>query len=296
MSTPDPGAPQAGAALVRFMSERALVLSRAGIDQAQAEIELILCHLLNCDRLDLYLNGPSKLDASVVARVDEIVMRRGTRYPLQYILGESWFYGRRFAVNPAVMVPTPETEQLCEIALSFMRRPEVSAPRVLDLGVGSGVISVTVASEYQDCHVTALDISPEAIAVARANAEAHDVADRIEFRESDFFAAVDPEERFDLIVSNPPYIADSDYATVPPEVKADPTVALLGGSDGLDAVRVIVREAPTFLKPGGRIMFEIGFNQGRPCADLAAAAGVYRKVTIVKDLNDYDRIVVLALK
>ena len=282
-----------GAALVKFIGQRALDLSGAGIDQARTEIEMILCHLLECDRLDLYLNGPARLDDALIARVDAIIAKRKTRYPLQYILGESWFYGRRFAVNPAVMVPTPETEQLCEIALSYLRQPEITSPRVLELGVGSGVISVTLAAEYAACRVTALDVSPDAIEVARGNAEAHNVAEHIEFRRSDLFAAVRGDERYDLFVSNPPYIADSDYATVPPEVKADPKISLLGGTDGLDIVRVIVREAPSLVKKGGRIMFEIGFNQGRPVAELCEASGLYEKVTIVKDLNDYDRIVVL---
>jgi release factor glutamine methyltransferase len=155
------------------------------------------------------------------------------------------------------------------------------------------VIAVTLAAEYTACRVTALDVSPDAIAVARGNAEAHSVADRIEFCRSDLFESVEGNEKYDLFISNPPYIADSDRATLPPEVKADPRIALFGGADGLDVIRVIVREAPRYVRSGGRIMFEIGFNQSRAVAELCEATGLYEKVTIVKDLNEYDRIVIL---
>ena len=269
-------------------------LEQAGIDQAEAEIELILCHLLGVGRLKLYLDGAGMLTDDLIQRADEIVERRTTRYPLQYILEEAWFYGRSFYVSPAVMVPTPETELLVETAVNFCRRQELRCPRILDLGVGSGVISVTLANELDSCRIVALDLSPEAIEVARRNAETLGGADRIEFRESDYFAAVAEGEQFDLILSNPPYIAESDYAGLPPEVLADPKLALTSGADGLDAARVILRDAPNMLAPGGRVMFEIGFHQAANIANATAGDPRYQTIVILKDLNDIDRVVILS--
>jgi len=281
-------------ALPQIFSRYMLRLEQAGIDQAEAEIELILCHLLGVDRLKLYLDGAGMLTDELVRRADEIVERRATRYPLQYILEEAWFYGRSFFVSPAVMVPTPETELLVETAVNFCRRQGYSCPRILDLGVGSGVISVTLANELDDCRIVALDLSPEAIEVARRNAETLSGADRIEFRESDYFGAVAEGEQFDLILSNPPYIAESDYAGLPPEVLADPKLALTSGADGLDAMREILRDAPNILAPGGRVMFEIGFNQAANVTNATAGDPRYQTIVILKDLNDIDRVVILS--
>ncbi len=269
-------------------------LEAAGIDQAEAEVELILCHALGVDRLNLYLDGADLLTDEAIARVDQIVERRVTRYPLQYILEEAWFFGRAFYVSPAVMVPTPETELLVDNAMRFIRRQRLAKPRILDLGVGSGVISVTLANELTGCRIVALDLSPEAIEVARRNAETLGGADQIEFRESNYFEAVGADERFDLILSNPPYIAEPDYAGLPPEVLADPKLALTSGADGLDAARVIVREAVQYLAPHGRIMFEIGYNQAEKVAAMTAHDDRYRSIVIIKDLNDIDRVVILA--
>lgn len=269
-------------------------LEEAGIDHGEAEVELILCHLLDVNRLTLYLEGARLLTDDVVRRADEIVERRCTRYPLQYILEEAWFYGRKFFVSPAVMVPTPETELLVESALTFIRCHQLRRPRILDIGVGSGVVSVTLANELTDCRITALDISAEALAVARRNAEELGQADHIEFRQSDFFAGVSEAERFDLILSNPPYIAEPDYDTLPPEVLADPKLALTAGADGLDAIKVIVRDAPKYLAPGGRIMFEIGEQQAEQAGLLTQSDKRYESIVILKDLNDRDRVVILS--
>jgi len=280
--------------LPRFIADKASVLEVAGIESAKAEIEWILCHVLDVDRLHLYLHGSQLLDDESIKRIDQIVNRRATRYPLQYILEESWFYGRKFFVSPAVMVPTPETEGLCEAALGFMRSHEFEAPWIMDLGTGSGVIAVTLASELQEVDIVALDKSPEALNVAMKNASDLGVSRKIDFRQSDFFAALDSDERFDLILSNPPYIREVDYEDLPPEVKADPKLAMTAGDDGLDAIRVIVRDAPNFLNPGGRIMFEIGMGQSEQVAALTADDPRYRSFTCLKDLNDIDRIVILS--
>ncbi len=280
--------------LPQLIGKYSVMLDHAGIDQSLAEVELILCHLLNVDRLHLYLDSEKLITEQHIARLDEIIAKRCTRYPLQFILGEAWFYGRRFIVTPAVMAPTPETELLCETALKIIGNKKLSSPRILDIGVGSGVISVTLAKELPDCKVVAVDISTEALDVARQNVLAYTCADKIELRQSDFFSAVKPDEQFDIIISNPPYIAEPDYDTLPPEVLADPKIAMTAGTDGLDAIRVIVQEAPNYLAPNGRIMFEIGCEQAEQVAKLTETDNRYSSIDILKDLNDRDRIIVLA--
>ena len=224
----------------KFIADKARLLTDAGVERARGEIEIILCHLLDCERLDIYLHGYDMVTDDTRARLDKIIERRLSREPLQYILGESWFYGRRFRVSPAVMVPTPETELLCETAIKYVQQHGIEHARVLDVGVGSGVISVTMALELPECEVVALDISKEAIEVARTNATELGAVDRIEFRQSDFFSSVGDKELFDLILSNPPYIANWEYDALPTDVKAYPTFSLLAGDDGLDAVRLFL--------------------------------------------------------
>jgi release factor glutamine methyltransferase len=279
--------------LAKFISEKAAVLEQAGIDQGKAEVELMLCHLLDVDRLHLYLDGPSRIDDNILEKFESIFTRRLTRYPLQYILQESWFYGRRFFVSPAVMVPTPETEVLCETALGFCKYRKYQKPCILDLGVGSGVISVTMAKELTDCAIVALDVSEEAIDVARKNAASLGGLDKIDFRRSELFSALHRDESFSLILSNPPYISEDEYRTLEPEVLADPKQALVGGADGLDVIRAILGEAPDYLAPDGRIMFEIGYNQSETIAQLTERDDRYTSLNIIKDLNDIDRVIVL---
>ncbi len=282
--------------LPKFISERATVLEAAGVESAAAEIEWILCHVLDVDRLNLYLHGVELLNHERIQQIDRIVERRATRYPLQYILEESWFYGRKFFVSPAVMAPTPETELLCEQAIRFLRTRETCCPRALDVGVGSGVIAVTVALEVPTSHVIALDISPEALAVARRNGSQLCRGFRIEFRQSNLFAAVRDSERFDVIVSNPPYIAEPDYPTLMPEVLADPKIAMTAGEEGLDIIKVLVAKAPDHLAPGGRLMFEIGYGQAEKVAKLTEQDERYDSISILRDLNNIDRIVILSCK
>ena len=279
--------------LPHFISQRARILEDAGIECAHAEMEWILCHVLKVDRLNLFMHGQELLDDSALRRIDEIVARRRERFPLQFILEEAWFYGRKFYVNPSVMAPTSETETLCESAIRFLRLKDIKAPRILDMGTGSGVIAVTLAAEMPSASVVALDISAEALQVARRNAKNLDVADRIEFRPSDYFSAIGGGETFDVVLSNPPYISASEYPTLQKEVLHDPRVAMLGGEDGLDAIRVIVAEAPRFLSKGGRIMFEVGFNQVEAVAKLTEVDPRYRSFSYLKDLAGVDRVIIL---
>ncbi len=279
--------------LPKLIAERAKVLTAAGIQSAAAEIEWMLCHILDVDRLNLYLHGSRLLTPEKLVRLDELIQKRLTRWPLQFILNESWFYGRKFYVTPDVMAPTPETELLCEAALRLIAQRKLQVPRVLDVGTGSGVVAVTMANEAPTAEVVALDVSEAALAVARRNANALGADDRIRFRQSDLFEAVSPDERFDLILSNPPYIAEPDYAGLEPEVKADPKIAMTAGVEGLDIIKRLVAEAPGYLAPAGRIMFEIGYGQSEKIAALTSQDERYSSLDILQDLNGIDRIIVL---
>lgn len=277
----------------KLIAKNAVILKASGIDTPEVEVETILCHLMGVNRLNLYLHGEKLIDDKAIARLDQIVARRSTRYPLQMILQEYWFFGRKFFVNDDVMVPAPETELLCEGALTYLKSNKIQSPRVLDIGTGSGVIAITLACEYIVGEILAVDISPSAMNVARKNANTHSVNDKIEFRESNFLDAVKKSEKFDLIISNPPYVTETEYKTLAPEVHADPKIAITSGEDGLDAIRVILEKAPDFLAKGGHIMFEIGHDQAERIIKITEKDSRYNSISILKDLNNFDRIVIL---
>ncbi len=277
----------------RLIAKNAAILKASDIDTPETEIESMLCHLLEVNRLNLYLHGEKLIDEKIIERLDRIVARRATRYPLQMILNEYWFFDRKYYVNDDVMVPAPETEILCEGALTYLKLNNIKSPRILDIGTGSGVIAITLASEYAVGNILAVDISQAALNVARKNAHAHNVNGRIEFRESNLLDAVDEAEKFDLIISNPPYVTENEYKTLAPEVHADPKIAITSGEDGLDAIRVVLEKAPKFLAKAGRIMFEIGHDQAERIAGITERDRRYNSISILKDLNNFDRIVIL---
>ena len=223
--------------------------------------------VLGLGRSQLLLRGGEPVSAADLARFRDVVRRRCLREPLQYILGRCEFWSRDFIVSPAVLVPRPETEFLLEHILAVLGdRPAVRRP--LDLCTGSGVIAIVLAMELAR-PVLATDCSPAALAVARANAGNLGVADRVRLLCSDLFSALAPEVSFDLIVSNPPYIAESEMATLQPEVgQWEPRLALAGGKDGLDVIRRIVGGCRTRLRPGGWLFMEIGVGQRQGVLDL----------------------------
>jgi len=279
----------------KFLLNAEKALGEAGIESPAAEVAIILEHILEVDRLQIYLHGAELINDNVMKVFQRIVERRKTRHPLQYILGETYFYGRRFFVDEDVMIPTPETELLCELAINYCTGSAIEFPEIIDIGTGSGVIAVTLSAELTGAWLTAVDKSQPALAVARQNAARHGVGERIQFLKSDLFSALDPEAAFDLILSNPPYIAEAEYPTLPPEVKSDPKIALLSGVEGLDTIKELVAQAPQRLKPGGRLMFEIGYDQTEKIAEITKNDSRYRSFSIIKDLNDIDRVIILSI-
>ena len=283
----------AKAAIVALISKYARKLKEVGIDCAEAECELVVCYVLEVDRLNLYLHGETLIDEEAISKIEDIISKRISRYPLQYILNESWFYGRCFYVDESVMIPTPETELLCKAAMGFCETNKIQKPRIADIGTGSGIIPVTLACELNHAEITAVDISEAALEVAKRNAAKLISEKQISFLKSNLFEYLDKTMKFDLILSNPPYITDEEYKTVPPEVKADPKIAITSGTDGLDAIRLILKKAPDFLAENGRIMFEIGYKQSEKISQLVQNDSRYSSISILKDLNNIDRIVIL---
>lgn len=249
-------------------------LARHGVESARLQAELMLAHLLRLPRLQLYLNFERQLTESELEAYRTMVKRRGSREPVQHILGVSWFCGLELEVNRHVLVPRPETELVAERACELLGKSAATCPMVLDFGTGSGCLAVVIACRLANAQVHATDISEPALAVARRNAARHGVADRIVFHLGDGLAALPPDLRFDLLVSNPPYIPTDQIATLQPEVRDhDPRIALDGGPDGLRFYRLLAAEAPARLKPGAAAVLELGDGQAPAVQELFGGAG-----------------------
>jgi release factor glutamine methyltransferase len=235
-------------------------LEKKGVDSPRLHAELLLAHILNLQRMKLYLNFDRALGPGEVERLREFVQRRGKREPLQHILGSTSFCGLEIAVNRHVLIPRPETELLAEAGWKFLSTLSDPSSTALDVGTGSGCIATVLAVKCPGTKISAVDISPEALEIARQNATRHQV--QIQFSNSDAFAALPAGTQFDLIISNPPYIPAADMSSLQPEVRDyDPRIALEGGVDGLEFYRRLATEARPFLKSGGRFMLEFGDGQ-----------------------------------
>jgi release factor glutamine methyltransferase len=240
-------------------------LARKGVDSPRLQTELMLAQLLQCPRMQLYLNFERALTPPEIETLRQMVKRRGQREPLQHILGTTSFCGLELAVNRHVLIPRPETELLAERGWTFLNQLSTLNPQpstALDFGTGSGCLAIALAHHCPVALLEAIDLSPAALALARENAARHSLAERIRFREGNGFAAVPAGSQFDLIISNPPYIPSAEIATLQPEVRDhDPSTALDGGPEGLDYYMSLAAEAALFLKPGGRLMLELGDGQ-----------------------------------
>jgi release factor glutamine methyltransferase len=247
-------------------------LEGSGIDYVEAALdaELLARDLLGWDRATWIARQHEDTPAAFAGQFAELVARRQQREPVAYIRGRQEFYGREFAVTPAVLIPRPETEALIEESLLLLPALGFSRPlTVIDVGTGSGCIVVTLASEYPHARYIATDTSQDALAVARTNATRHGVADRIEFVQGPYFAGI--AGPFNVIVTNPPYVAETDRAALPPEVaRYEPAAALLAGSDGLRDIREIVRHASNALHDDGSLVMEMGYGQRDQVAALAS--------------------------
>ncbi len=257
--------------VLEVIQKSAEFLTRKGVDSPRLQAELLLAQVLKLPRMKLYLNFERDLTDSEADEMRELVRRRGTREPLQHILGSVSFCGLEIAVNQSVLVPRPETELLAEAGWQFLSSRAPKASAALDFGTGSGCIAIAVAAKCQPARVTAVDVSAAALAVARANAQRHGLEQRIEFIQADALTGLPSSVRFDLVVSNPPYIPHDEISSLQPEVRDfDPPLALDGGEDGLDFYRRLAAESPGILKPGGRLMLEFGDGQAGKIKSLLA--------------------------
>jgi release factor glutamine methyltransferase len=247
-------------------------LAKRGVDSPRLQTELLLAHLLKLPRMRLYLEFERVLTPTEVDAFRGLIVRRGQREPLQHIVGSTSFCGLEITVNRDVLIPRPETELLAERGWTFLNQLSALNPQpstALDFGTGSGCLAVMLAYKCPTAEICALDISQEALGVARQNAARHGVAERIRFLHGDGFAGVPAGAQFDLIVSNPPYIPTGEIASLHAEVRDfDPRRALDGGADGLDYGRRLAAESAPFLKPQGRLMLEFGDGQAEALREI----------------------------
>jgi release factor glutamine methyltransferase len=260
--------------VLEVIQKSADFLAKKGVDSPRLQTELLLAHVLQMPRMKLYLNFERQLSDPELDSLRKLVQRRGQREPLQHLVGATSFCGLEIAVNRQVLIPRPETELLAEAGWQFLSTLKPQPATALDFGTGSGCIAIAVATKCVTAHLVALDVSPEALAAAQQNAAKNNVNDRVEFRQGDGFAALKAGEQFDLILSNPPYIASAEIETLQPEVRDhDPRGALDGGADGLDFYRRLAAESGEFLKPHGKIMLEFGEGQAEKIGGIFAAQG-----------------------
>jgi release factor glutamine methyltransferase len=264
-------------------------LKDCGVGDARHSSEELLRYVLKLSkRAELFLY-PAELSRARVTRYVAAIRKRGTRYPLQYIIGTVGFRDCELIVTEDVLIPRPETEVLVGYVLDFVRkRPK---PRILDVGTGSGAIAVSIAEECQDAHVTAIDSSFRALSIAEKNVINNKVSERVRLVAGDLLSPLVRDETFDCIVSNPPYIAEQEYAALEPELRHEPRSALLEGGDGLSYYKRISEHARGFLKPKGMLAFEIGQAQGKAVAEIMHSYR-FSEVTIYPDLTGRDRICV----
>ncbi len=271
----------------RAMAAAAARLRAAGVADPARDARLLLAHAARIDAARVTLIAPEELSPEIADRYEQLVSLRAIRVPVSHLTGEREFYGRRFKISREVLDPRPETETLIEAALS---EPYT---RVLDLGVGSGCILVTLLAEREEATGLGVDISENACLQASANAVLHGVAERADIRRSDWFSDVhvQGDGPFDLIVSNPPYIALNEMADLADEVRRhEPETALTDGGDGLGAYRRIADGVMGHLAPGGRLLVEIGPTQAAAVIALLAQAGLV-EIGIVQDLDGRDRVI-----
>ena len=258
-----------------------------GIESPRLDAELLVAKALGIDRVGLYLDLNRPLVDAERSSIRPLVARRRQREPVAYILGHRDFYGRRFKVTPDVLIPRPDTETLVDHALECI--PKDAACRVLDVGTGSGAIAVSIAAERPLATVSATDISEAALKVAADNAERLGVGDRIRFERADLLIGAG---QYDVIVSNPPYIAKSDMSSLQAEVRDhEPPSALQAGDDGLDVSRALLSAAEPFTESGAQMLIEVGAGQAASVLDLASTNAVWQRLAVYPDLNRIERVV-----
>jgi release factor glutamine methyltransferase len=265
-------------------------LEKEPVGSPRMAAETLLMHVLGCDRAFLHAHPERGLSAGEQSRYRDAVELRASGVPLQYITGHQEFWGLDLTVTPAVLIPRPETEHLVEAALAFLRREKIPRPRAVDVGTGSGCIILALASELADAELHATELSAAALDVARANARRLGLGARVTFHRCDLLECFPEQQRFDLIVSNPPYVGDKERDKVQREVREhEPEMAVFAGEDGLTVYRRLITAAERRLAPGGALMMEIGYSIGEAVCGLLAG---WKEIRLIPDLQGIPRVVV----
>ena len=267
-------------------------LADQGVDGPALSAQLLLAKALGMDRVGLFSNSDKPLSSEETVRASALVLRRGRGEPVAHILGQKEFYGQTFKVTPDVLIPRPETEHLIEEAVKLF--PKDAPLRFADFGTGSGCLAITLAKAFPNALGVALDISSAALDVAGENAARHGLADRVLFARGDFACPPIADQSLDLILANPPYVSEKEYAGLSPEVaRFEPRAALVPGETGLEAVSAICPAVAKALKPEGVLVLEIGSSQGARAKEiLLSGEGRFSGVEVKKDLAGLDRVVV----
>ena len=269
--------------LKEVLADTTIKLSRSGIEDAARDARILSAFVLEIPISELSLNVDEPVSHQIISKLEKLILRRIHREPISKILGRREFWGRTFSINENVLDPRGDTETLIEFVI------EKPVKSVLELGTGSGAIAITLACEWKEVHVTAIDISEEALSLAKSNAEKFNVQNKIDFFKSDWLEAV--KGPFDLIISNPPYIGLIEKDEIPTEViKYDPEIALFAGRDGLDAYKKIIPNLAKFLNPDGFVVLEIGASQSNQVKNMMNVVG-FIDTQIVKGLSGNDRLV-----
>jgi len=280
--------------VLSVMLRSAEYLASKGIENARLDAEHMLAHALGLGRLDMYLQHERPMEAAELDRFRPLLKRRAQREPLQYILGRQGFRELDVEVGPGVLIPRPETEQLVEVVLEWARRRD--GLDVLDVGVGSGAIVLSLLTEGPFARGLGIDVSAKALEYARRNRDASGLESRLELREGRLFEPLGAGERFDVVVANPPYVEEKGRDELQAEVADwEPEEALFAGQDGLDVLRELVPAAAPALRSGGLLALEVGDGQAERVVELVAGAGAYRETQVHKDLAGRDRIVTAVL-
>ncbi len=280
---------------VRWTVGRLLVwtsdfLKRRGAESPRLDAEVLLARVLEWERMKLYTHYEHEVDEGARGAYRELVRRRAEGMPVAYLVGRKEFYSLPLTVSPAVLIPRPDSEFVVVEFLSVAK--SLASPRVVDVGTGSGCLALACAQHHPSARFLAIDISPEALAVAEVNGRTLGLLDRVDFRQGDLLDRVADEGLFDVILSNPPYIKTADVATLEPGVRLfEPHQALDGGEDGLRVVAPLIEQAVPLLKPGGHLILEIGSDQERPVRDLIAAQAALRLAPTVRDHANHPRVI-----
>lgn len=274
--------------VLELIQNTTVFLQRKGVESPRLSIEYLLAEALGKRRLELYLDYDQRLPEQVLEPLRDKVRRRSEGEPLQHLLGAWDFYGRHFKTDRRALIPRPETERLAELVLSHIPADSPAGTFLADIGTGSGVLAITLALERPSVGIVATDLSADTLALARENARMHGLDGRIQWLQADLLSGVDVT--LDFVVANLPYIPSTEIAKLSREVQYDPVMALDGGEDGLDVIRRLIGEAPSYLKPGACVLLEIGISQGPAVADIFRKQK-YRDISVDNDYQGVERFV-----